>query len=151
MTDGRQHHRCLDWWTTIAVVPLPPGWVNQFECVDEDDDEIEYVYSDSPAILLQENRSSTECWEVVIDGEVRLRSRDIDHDPPFPTRATFGEVVEALGIHPAVETGGYVTTEFKGARAAECNSMEKQLIDLRKMGDGRVVRRRVKHADRSAP
>lgn len=85
---GKRTH--VDYWETVAVIPLPCGWVNRYK-----DGEEEYT-TQCPALLLQERRSTTTTWE---EG-----GSDVErYDAPFETRVVAsefdnGQLVDATDV-----------------------------------------------------
>lgn len=114
MNDSRSNIRQVIGWATVAVTALPSGWRNVYR---QEDGRLEE--SPCPAILLQENRGTTELWdELGSDGNTRVRQRFQAVDPPFDTRAVFA-IVEDAYLDPVHVVVNYVGTIGPDQDAAE--------------------------------
>lgn len=98
--------RVVENWETIAVTPLPLGWVNVFK----QDDGTE-VAVPCPGVLLQELRSVTHCVDE-LDAEGRavdMKFTEETLEPPYQTRAEAGDF-EGGWMCVASDTGNYLRT-----------------------------------------
>lgn len=82
MTTGKPE-RTIEYWETVAVTALPPGWRNVYA---QDDGSEEYT--PCPAILLQEHRYD-EIWSGEEQAGLRVRRKNIV--PPYETRAVYAD------------------------------------------------------------
>jgi hypothetical protein len=99
-SDARSHRRN---WTTVAVIPCPPGWriVYDIREIRDDDDAADYTIRPCPAILLQELRTTSAY--IVAESEVET----IKHEPPYETRAVFADHEDGV-LHPVNDVGNFV-------------------------------------------
>jgi hypothetical protein len=99
-SDARSHRRN---WTTVAVIPCPPGWRIVYDIRDtrDDDDAADYTIRPCPAILLQELRTTSAY--IVAESEVET----IKHEPPYETRAVFADQEDGV-LHPVDEVSNFV-------------------------------------------
>jgi hypothetical protein len=99
-SDARSHRRN---WTTVAVIPCPPGWRIVYDIRDlrDDDDAADYTIRPCPAILLQELRTTSAY--IVAESEVET----IKHEPPYETRAVFADHEDGV-LHPVDEVSNFV-------------------------------------------
>jgi hypothetical protein len=99
-SDARSHRRN---WTTVAVIPCPPGWriVYDIRDIRDDDDAADYTIRPCPAILLQELRTTSAY--IVAEGEVET----IKHEPPYETRAVFADHEDGV-LRPVDEVSNFV-------------------------------------------
>ena len=102
-SDARSHRRN---WTTVAVIPCPPGWCIVYDIRDirdirDDDDAADYTIRPCPAILLQELRTTSAY--IVAESEVET----IKHEPPYETRAVFADHEDGV-LHPVDEVTNFV-------------------------------------------
>src|SRR5215213_4116383 len=98
--DARSHR--LN-WTTVAVIPCPPGWRIVYDIHDshDDDDTAGNRIRPCPAILLQELRTTS--VYIVDQSEVET----IKHEPPYDTRAVFADHEDGV-LHPVDESSNFV-------------------------------------------
>jgi len=114
MTDSRSNVRQVIEWATVAVTALPSGWRNVYR---QEDGSLEE--GPCPAILLQENRGTTELLdELGSSGNTRARQRFQAADAPFETRAVFA-IVEDAYLDPVDGVANYVATIGPDQDAAE--------------------------------
>jgi hypothetical protein len=99
-SDARSHRRN---WTTVAVIPCPPGWRIVYDIRDlrDDDDAADYTIRPCPAILLQELRTTSAY--IVAESEVET----IKHEPPYETRAVFADHEDGV-LRPVDEVSNFV-------------------------------------------
>jgi hypothetical protein len=99
-SDARSHRRN---WTTVAVMPCPPGWRIVYDICDigDDDDAADYTIRPCPAILLQELRTTSAY--IVAESEVET----IKHEPPYETRAVFADHEDGV-LRPVDEVSNFV-------------------------------------------
>lgn len=102
-SDTRSHRRN---WTTVAVIPCPPGWrivydTRNIHGIRDDHDAADYTIRPCPAILLQELRTTSAY--TVAESEVET----IKHEPPYETRAVLADH-EGGVLHPVDEVGNFV-------------------------------------------
>jgi hypothetical protein len=105
-SDARSHRRN---WTTVAVIPCPPGWrivydirdFHDFHDFHDDDDAADYTIRPCPAILLQELRTTSAY--IVAESEVET----IKHEPPYETRAVFADHEDGV-LRPVDEVNNFV-------------------------------------------
>lgn len=101
-------------WETVAITPLPPGWRNVYRIAGDDSPH----ENPCPAILLQEDRGTTEAWdEPQGDGPMRRRSRFKAAEPPYETRAIFADWDHSC-LCPADEASNYAGGDGPGQDAS---------------------------------
>ena len=83
----------IAYWTTVSVVPLPPGWSNVYLAQNGEE-----IRNPCPALLVQENRANDmpvgESWQYELE------------DPPYIVRVVYGDT-DGRTIEPAVDSVGY--------------------------------------------
>ena len=102
---GRTADRHIQHWITVAVTALPPGWRNRFR-----DDDGSIHSSDCPALLVQEHRMTTYCWDEPPRGE---HTEDEREQPPYATRVVFADN-DAGELTAAKEIDNYIGTVGPG-------------------------------------
>lgn len=105
----RRPDRIVSHWETIAVTALPPGWRNVY--TQSDDTE---TTSPCPAILLQEHRLDSHCWDIPrADGTMSLHFQDKPCEQPYETRAVFADF-DGGNLEPVNDVGNYSRTVGPG-------------------------------------
>ena len=103
--------RSVDYWDTIQVTALPPGWVNIWQL----EDGREHA-EPCPALLLQECRNRLNIWEVPQpDGTTKTRHQDAKQTPPYDTRVVYAqsEPDVPLVVDTQNDYFGYLRTEYR--------------------------------------
>ncbi|OBH84390.1 hypothetical protein A5680_09680 [Mycobacterium sp. E2989] len=95
--DTKPRKWSVPYWNTIAVCPLPPGWINVYRLG------CNVVAYDAPALLLQECTQTARCWEEP-NGDGTFTPRDRIEKHERETRVVFadvdgGELCEANGAN----------------------------------------------------
>lgn len=105
------NRRWIENWETVAVTALPPGWRNVYR-----DDNGGLFTDHCPALLLQEHRSDTECWdEPQGDGQpARFSKREKARESPYQTRVVFA-ADQGGWLDDATEVANYAHTIGPGA------------------------------------
>lgn len=92
-------------WRTIAVTPMPPGWVNIF---DVDGQQTAWP---CPAILLQQLVSSYTLYHYP---DHTVREKRIEFQEPYETRATFANSsFDSPHLEPLEHVSNYVGTDYR--------------------------------------
>lgn len=86
-------------WFTTAVAALPTGWVNVYNGAGEDPCSV---------VLLQELR-----YTIYHDKETKVTRKEMEQ-PPYIIRVVYASCDEFGQLEPAIDTGNYVRTEFRG-------------------------------------
>jgi hypothetical protein len=96
---ARREQWTVEDWVTVAIAPLPPGWINVF---GEGDGRCARA---CPVVLLQEHRATTYCTH---EG-----SRTEREPLPYYTRTVYADLDWVNGTEAACEMSNYVGTEYQ--------------------------------------
>jgi len=103
----------FDEWYTVAVTPLPIGWINVYGPTDG---ESEGCTEPCPALLLQEHRET-----VTIDNRSAATTTK-RHQAPYETRVVYASNDDGLAhLQPADDATDYLRTTYVGAENVPCD------------------------------
>lgn len=118
--------RHIQFWDTIAVTALPPGWVNIWRNADG----TEYI-EPCPAMLLQECRERSIVWDVPQpDGTTKIRSQDIKETQPYETRVVYAQSEpDSASIVDIDNYAGYLRTEYRAPDSGILCALRNAVLD----------------------
>ncbi|MER5649053.1 hypothetical protein [Streptosporangium sp. NPDC002524] len=103
MIPNRKPDRYVPHWETLAVTALPTGWRNLY--IDEG-----ITSSPCPAILVQERRADTHCWDIDLpDGSRDVKLKVVPCKQPYETRTVFADF-DMANLEAADDVGNYLRT-----------------------------------------
>ena len=108
----RTKHIFITHWETVAVTALPVGWRNTYAVDGLTETE------PCPAMLLQEDRGTTEVWDEPDGDRFRHRDRYTPADEPYETRVVFASYSsDEAYLEPADDACNYGGTFGPGCDA----------------------------------